>query len=49
MVDSDIDAPIEVIEGDAITLECPLSTPINIMDIEWFKNGRPITVYIFLS
>ncbi|VBB33721.1 unnamed protein product, partial [Acanthocheilonema viteae] len=44
MTDSDDNAPIEVIEGDTVTLECPLSTPINIMDIEWFKNGRPITL-----
>uniref|UniRef100_A0A0R3RPN6 Immunoglobulin I-set domain protein n=1 Tax=Elaeophora elaphi TaxID=1147741 RepID=A0A0R3RPN6_9BILA len=43
MINSDDHAPIEVMEGDAVTLECPLSTPINIIDIEWFKNGRPIT------
>ncbi|CAG9531886.1 unnamed protein product [Cercopithifilaria johnstoni] len=44
MVDSDNYTPtIEVIEGDAVTLECPLHTPFNIMDIEWLKNGRPIT------
>lgn len=45
MIGSDDHAPIEVIEGDAVTLECPVSTPINIMDIEWFKNGRPIMVF----
>ncbi|EFO22762.2 hypothetical protein LOAG_05722 [Loa loa] len=44
MIDSDDYGPIEVTEGNAITLECPLSTPINIMDIEWLKNGRPITL-----
>ncbi|VDO39133.1 unnamed protein product [Onchocerca flexuosa] len=49
IIDSDDYGPIEVIEGEAITLECPLSTPLNIMDMEWFKNGRPITVYKFHS
>ncbi|KAM3729054.1 Hemicentin-1 [Dirofilaria immitis] len=43
MIDSNDYGPLEVIEGDAITLECPLSTSSNIIDIEWFKNGRPIT------
>ncbi|VDK86259.1 unnamed protein product, partial [Onchocerca ochengi] len=42
IIDSDDYGPIEVVEGEAITLECPLSTPANILDIEWFKNGRLI-------
>lgn len=47
MISGDDYAPIEVIEGNAVTLECPLFAPINIIDIEWFKNGHPITVTTF--
>ncbi|VDO38351.1 unnamed protein product [Brugia timori] len=43
IINSDNYSSVEVVEGNAITLECPLVIPINIVDIEWFKNGRPIT------
>uniref|UniRef100_A0A915PVG6 Ig-like domain-containing protein n=1 Tax=Setaria digitata TaxID=48799 RepID=A0A915PVG6_9BILA len=43
MVGASDPGPVEVIEGNAITLECPISIPVNIIDIEWFKNGRLIT------
>uniref|UniRef100_A0A1I8F226 Ig-like domain-containing protein n=1 Tax=Wuchereria bancrofti TaxID=6293 RepID=A0A1I8F226_WUCBA len=44
IINSDNYPSIEAVEGDSITLECPLVIPINIIDIEWFKNGRPITL-----
>lgn len=37
----------EVLEGHSITLDCPLDSPIEIVDIEWFMNGRPIKVDFF--
>lgn len=35
---------IEVVEGHTVTLECPLSTPVDVINIEWFKNGHAFTV-----
>ncbi|VDK28789.1 unnamed protein product [Gongylonema pulchrum] len=32
---------VEVNEGHTVTLECPVSSPVEGIDIEWFKNGRP--------
>jgi hemicentin len=36
----------EVMEGHTITLECPIDSPLESVDIEWFINGRPIRVLI---
>ncbi|VDK21833.1 unnamed protein product [Anisakis simplex] len=35
---------IDVMEGHSVTLECPVSAPFGVVDIEWIKHGRPITV-----